>query len=254
MRISKSIIGICTLLLALTAPSFASGSAPAELGKWWKNSGVVRNLQLSESQVEQIERIFLRHRPVLAALLEELQTRESDLKTLMKANPVDEAKALYQTEIVAESRAALEKANSTMLLEIRRNLTNEQWEKLQVMHDLRESGLGFTSMDLEEEHRPGEKFYRVGDAGISAPKIIYNPKPQYTPQAKAAKIEGVLLLRGVIRRNGRVDSLKVLRGLGHGLDESAVEIISREWRFEPGTFNGQPVDVQANIEVSFRLF
>jgi len=38
------------------------------------------------------------------------------------------------------------------------------------------------------------------------------------------------------------------------LDESAMDVVSKEWRFQPGTFNGQPVDVQANIEISFRLY
>jgi len=51
-----------------------------------------------------------------------------------------------------------------------------------------------------------------------------------------------------------VDSFKVLRGLGHGLDESAIQTIASKWRFQPGTFNGTSVDVQANIEVGFRLY
>jgi len=51
-----------------------------------------------------------------------------------------------------------------------------------------------------------------------------------------------------------VDSFKVIRGLGYGLDESAINTIATKWRFKPGSLNGQPVDVQATIEVSFRLY
>ena len=62
------------------------------------------------------------------------------------------------------------------------------------------------------------------------------------------------MIQAIIRRNGTVDSFKVIRGLGYGLDESAIQTIASKWRFKPGTLNGVPVDVQANIEVSFRLY
>jgi hypothetical protein len=51
-----------------------------------------------------------------------------------------------------------------------------------------------------------------------------------------------------------VDSFKILRGLGYGLDESAIDTIAARWRFKPGNRDGEPVDVQARIEVVFRLF
>ena len=62
-----------------------------ELGKWWKNSEIVSNLRLSETQVYRIEQTFLHHRPALAGLYEELQKREFELKMLMKADPIDES-------------------------------------------------------------------------------------------------------------------------------------------------------------------
>ena len=60
---------------------------------------------------------------------------------------------------------------------------------------------------------------------------------------------GAVLIQAIIRKDGTVDNFKVLRGLGHGLDESAIKTIASKWRFRPGTLNGVPVDVQANIEV-----
>jgi TonB family protein len=253
-------IQILVLFPALMmAPSTLSASAPGqpEWGKWWKNSEIVNDLQLSEVQVNQIEQTFLHHRSALSSLYEELQQREFELKMLMKADPIDESKILSQIELVAVSRTALEKANSAMMLDIRKDLTREQWEKLQEIRELRMSGLESTKLppiSWQGEPQSGEKFYRIGDEGIVAPKCVYRPFPPYTQQAKEAKIEGIVLLQGVIRKNGHIDSLKVLKPLGYGLDESAVNIVSKEWRFEPGTFNGQPVDVQANIEISFRLY
>ena len=82
---------------------------------------------------------------------------------------------------------------------------------------------------------------------------IFQPLPAYTLEAQKARAEGIVMIHVVIRRDGTVDNVKVLRGLGYGLDESAINTIVNKWRFRPGTFNGEPVDVQADIEVSFRL-
>jgi periplasmic protein TonB len=100
---------------------------------------------------------------------------------------------------------------------------------------------------------PGDGIYTVG-GGVRAPIPIVQPLPLYTEDARKARVEGLVLLQAVVRKDGTVDSFKVIRGLGYGLDESAINTIATKWRFKPGTLNGQPVDVQANIEVSFRLY
>jgi len=94
----------------------------------------------------------------------------------------------------------------------------------------------------------------VAGNGVKPPTAIYQPLPAYTEDARKARAEGIVLIQAVIRRDGSVDSFKVIRGLGYGLDESAINTIATKWRFKPGTLNGVPVDVQANIEVSFRLY
>jgi len=95
--------------------------------------------------------------------------------------------------------------------------------------------------------------YVVG-GGVKAPIPIVQPLPAYTEEARKARAEGVVAIQAIIRRDGSVDSFKVIRGLGYGLDESAIDTIARKWRFKPGTLNGVPVDVQATIEVTFRLY
>ena len=95
--------------------------------------------------------------------------------------------------------------------------------------------------------------YIIGN-GVKAPVVLSQPLPAYTEAARASRIEGIVLIQAVIRKDGTVDNFKVLRGLGYGLDESAIKTIAEKWRFQPGTYNGVPVDVQANIEVSFRLY
>ncbi|MBM3791480.1 MAG: TonB family protein [Acidobacteria bacterium] len=100
---------------------------------------------------------------------------------------------------------------------------------------------------------PGDGVYSVG-GGVSAPIPVTQPLPHYTEEARKARVEGIVLLQAIIRKDGSVDSFKVIRGLGYGLDESAINTIATKWRFRPGTMNGRPVDVQANIEVTFRLY
>jgi TonB family protein len=93
--------------------------------------------------------------------------------------------------------------------------------------------------------------YRVGD-GITAPKLLKKLEPAYTEEARAAKIAGTVLLQIVIDPNGLATDIQLVKGVGFGLDEKAVEAIA-QWQFQPGMKNGVPVPVQAQIEVNFRL-
>jgi TonB family protein len=94
----------------------------------------------------------------------------------------------------------------------------------------------------------------VAGGNVKSPVPISQPLPLYTEDARRAKVEGLVVIQAIVRKDGSVDSFRVLRGLGYGLDESAIHTIANKWRFQPGTINGVPVDVQANIEVSFRLY
>jgi len=94
----------------------------------------------------------------------------------------------------------------------------------------------------------------VSGNGVTAPIPIYEPLPAYTEEARKARTEGIVVLQAIIRANGTVDSFKVLKSLGYGLDESAINTIATKWKFKPGTLRGVPVDVYANIEVTFRLY
>jgi hypothetical protein len=92
----------------------------------------------------------------------------------------------------------------------------------------------------------------VGSTCFTVEELALDRAHGRTRKIKAGMIS--LLIQAVVRKNGSVDVIRVLRGLGYGLDESAVSTISQKWRFAPGTLDGIPVDVIANIEVSFRLF
>jgi TonB family protein len=94
--------------------------------------------------------------------------------------------------------------------------------------------------------------YRVG-GGVSAPRAIYQPDPEYSEEARKAKWQGTVVLWVVVGPDGRAHEIRVQRSLGMGLDEKAMEAV-RSWKFEPAKKDGQPVAVQVNIEVNFRLY
>ena len=96
-----------------------------------------------------------------------------------------------------------------------------------------------------------EAAVRVGN-GVSAPQIIERQEPSYTEEARAARIQGTVLLRLVVRADGTTGQIRVLRSLDVGLDQRAVEAVSR-WKFKPGMKDGKPVSVETTIEVSFHL-
>ena len=97
-----------------------------------------------------------------------------------------------------------------------------------------------------------EKIYKIGP-GIVPPKVLdKTSEPQYTPEAKAAKLEGTVGLTIVVGTDHQAHNIKVVKSLDKGLDANAVTSI-KTWRFQPGTKNGKPVPVMAKIEVNFRL-
>jgi TonB family protein len=98
----------------------------------------------------------------------------------------------------------------------------------------------------------GGGIYRVG-GGVSAPRAIYAPDPEYSEEARKAKYQGTVVLWMIVGPDGRPRDIRVARSAGMGLDEKALETV-RTWRFEPARRDGQPVAVQINVEVSFRLY
>ena len=93
--------------------------------------------------------------------------------------------------------------------------------------------------------------YRIG-GGVSQPTVIFKVEPEYSEEARKAKFQGTVVLFIVVDEHGNPRDLKVIRPLGLGLDQKAIEAVEK-WRFNPGKKDGKPVPVQATIEVNFRL-
>ena len=93
---------------------------------------------------------------------------------------------------------------------------------------------------------------RVG-GGVTAPKAIFAPDPAYDKEARKAKYQGTSVLSLIVGIDGLPRDIKVVRGIGKGLDEKAIEAVSK-WKFEPAKKDGKPVAVFINVEVNFRLY
>jgi TonB family protein len=97
----------------------------------------------------------------------------------------------------------------------------------------------------------GGGVFRVG-GGVTAPALLAKVEPEYSEEARKAKYQGTVLLYVQVSPEGKAVNMRVLHSLGLGLDEKAMEAV-KKWRFKPGTKDGKPVTVEAQIEVNFRL-
>lgn len=93
--------------------------------------------------------------------------------------------------------------------------------------------------------------YRPG-GGIDPPRVVHEVRPEYSEAARRSNVEGEVLLEVVVQRDGSVGAVRVVRGLGYGLDERAVAAV-RQWRFAPARRLGEPVDVLVEVAMEFRL-
>jgi TonB family protein len=83
-------------------------------------------------------------------------------------------------------------------------------------------------------------------------EILFKPRPDYTEEARRARIEGDVVLEVLLTASGTLRVLRVIRGLGHGLDQNALDAAAKI-RFRPAAENGHPIDTVATIRISFQI-
>ena len=98
----------------------------------------------------------------------------------------------------------------------------------------------------------GGGVFHVG-GGVSAPRPIYQPDPEYSEEARKAKYQGTCVLWLVVGPDGKPRDIRVTHTLGLGLDEKAIDAV-KTWKFEPAMKDGKPVAVQISVQVDFRLY
>jgi TonB family protein len=103
----------------------------------------------------------------------------------------------------------------------------------------------------DEDTSLWNQVYKVG-GGVTPPKLLFNVDPEYSQEARAAKFQGTVILWLIVDPDGKARNIRVERSIGMGLDEKAIEAV-RQWRFKPAMKGNEPVAVQVNVEVKFRL-
>jgi protein TonB len=93
---------------------------------------------------------------------------------------------------------------------------------------------------------------RIG-GGVSPPQVLFAPEPEFSEEARKAKVAGNVLVYLQVDTTGHPTHVRVLRGIGLGLDEKAMEAV-RQYKFKPAMENGKPVVVEMNVEVNFQIF
>ena len=102
-----------------------------------------------------------------------------------------------------------------------------------------------------EVEPPGGEVFRAG-GGVTAPALLHTVEPEYSEEARKAKYQGTVILYVEVSPDGHAVNPRVVRSLGMGLDEKAIEAV-RKWKFRPGYKDGKAVTVAVTIEVNFRL-
>jgi TonB family protein len=109
-----------------------------------------------------------------------------------------------------------------------------------------------SSENLAADKAEPTTVFAVGP-GVSAPRPIYSPDPEYSEQARKAGHQGTCLLSLVVGPDGNPHDIKVVQSLGMGLDEKTIDAL-RQWKFEPASKGGHSVAVRINVEVTFRRY
>jgi protein TonB len=87
---------------------------------------------------------------------------------------------------------------------------------------------------------------------VSEPVLVSQVQPQYTDEARAARVQGTIELRATVREDGTVENVTVRKGLGYGLDEAAIAAVE-QWKFMPARKDGKPVSALVGLLVNFAL-
>lgn len=98
---------------------------------------------------------------------------------------------------------------------------------------------------------PADQIRKIAGS-VSPPLLVSKVEPRFSDEARAEKFMGTVVVAIIVDTNGVPQNVHVIRGVGHGLDEKALEAIT-QYRFRPAMENGKPVPVRVNIKVNFQI-
>jgi Spy/CpxP family protein refolding chaperone len=152
-----------------------------QMGAWWKNSKVAEKLNLTDTQIKQLEDTFYQHRLKLVDIGAAMEKADMKLQQMLDADTVDESAVNAQVDQVLAARGQMEREFTTMNLNFRKILTPEQWKQLRAMHN--EGGPGGDRFFFR--HTPGPGGLGVGGPGGPGPQSELEPDELELPEGGA---------------------------------------------------------------------
>lgn len=113
------------------------------------------------------------------------------------------------------------------------------------------TGQKISESPVADQAIPADTIFRIGN-GVSPPRAVYAPEPQFSQRAREARYQGVATIALIVGKDGAPTRIRILNPLGYGLDDQAVRAVE-SWKFKPAEKDGQPVSVQIAVEVDFHL-
>ena len=162
-------------------------------------------------------------------------------------SPLGQKVARLQPAIYSEVAAGAKAKGQQIGMDVAREILAEHPE---YVRQIQENQRKMQAQTGSAATPPEEPVHKIGD-GVTAPVLIKKQEPQYTKEALDAKLNGSVLLSIVVDSTGTPRNIQVVRSLGMGLDEKAIEAV-QQWRFQPGTKDGKAVATAARVEVNFR--
>ena len=212
---------------------------------WW----LVGRIRLSREQVvdRKVVELTAARKSYLYALVE-IAAGAGGLRSIMAPPFLNESqlaeriRALVKEEFMSKKRIAISLGFVVVLTVL---------AGIAIIHKFPLKGRGAGPM-ASNSFPAGTDVYTVGN-GVSAPIPIDKPQPPYTQVARAAKLQGTVVLWSIIGPDGAVKDVSVVKPLDPGLDQNAVNTI-KTWKFKPAVKDGKPVSCRVMVEVSFRMF
>lgn len=99
---------------------------------------------------------------------------------------------------------------------------------------------------------PSDRVYAAVPPGGTQPDEIDRVIPRYPALARRANVQGAVVIRGIVRHDGTIDNVEIIKDLPYGLGDAAADAV-RRWRFRPASYRGEPIDVYYTVTVNFRL-
>ena len=118
------------------------------------------------------------------------------------------------------------------------------------------SGVLFgTENSGEKDHKAGtadaEPVYQPG-GDVKGPKLVHSVEPAFSTKSNEAFVEGTVSVSAVVNTRGEISAVQIVKGLSDAQNRAALDAL-KQWRFQPGTKSGKPVNVRVKIEVDFHL-